>query len=347
MDAREPRILGGRCALVALLIALLALAGCDGGRDAESDASGGYASIDDAEAEFRRDVMDWRERRLNRLLEPYGYLSLVGLVMLEPGEYRLGADDAADIVLPRGPARWGTLTVDGTEVRFRVSGQEVVGSVTVDGEIAVSATLVAGDEPTRIEAEGVRVHLVTPGERIGLRIRDPQAETRTGFAGLDYFPIDPALRITGTWVPHEPGRTVTIANVLGQLIDEPNPGRVEFELDGVRHSLEAIDSGDDLFYIVADRTSGGETYGLGRFLYTDWPDEEGRVVLDFNRLYNPPCAFNAFTTCPLPPQGNRLDAWLRAGELKYAGPAGLTEPEPVEAPDKVDADADEMPLSAR
>ena len=335
---RRRALTGARLAACA---ALLALAGCGGGEGGDPSGSEGIAA-DPVDA-LERDVMDWRERRLNRLVEPYGYLSLVGLVMLEPGDYVLGAADTADIVVPRGPSRWGTLVVPdaGGEVRFRVD-PAAAGAVTIDGDAVESAALVAGDEPTLIEADEVRAHLVAPGDRIGVRIRDPQAPTRTGFAGLDYFPIDPALRVEGRWVAHEPGRTVTVANVLGQLIEEPNPGRVEFELEGVRHSLEAIDSDDDLFYIVADRTSGRETYGLGRFLYTDWPDAEGRVVLDFNRLYNPPCAFNAFTTCPLPPPGNRLDAWLRAGELTYSGPAGLTEPVPVDADP-----ADGAPVSAR
>ncbi len=336
MAARDPvRNRTLPAVLAAILAATLLLAGCG----TETAAPDPDAVEADPAAELRADVMDWRERRRARLLEPYGYLSLVGLEMLEPGDYVLGADvEAADLVMPRGPARWGVLSVTGEGASFAVE-PSAVDEVTIDGEVIERAELVAGDEPTRIEAAGVRAHLVTPGERIGLRIRDPEAPTRTGFAGLDYFPIDPALRIDATWVAHEPGRTVTVANVLGQLIDEPNPGRVEFELDGVRHSLEAIDSDDDLFYIVADRTSGRESYGLGRFLYTDWPDEQGRVVVDFNRLYNPPCAFNAFTTCPLPPPGNRLDAWLRVGELEYAGPAGLTEPAPV--------DSGEGPLSAR
>ena len=328
-------------AAVAALAGALLLAGCG------TETGSPEPEAVDAEAELRSAVMDWRERRRERLLEPYGYLSLAGLDILEPGDYVLGAGESAEITMPRGPERWGVLTVDADGARFAVD-PAAVGRVTIDGARIERAELVAGDEPTRIEAAEVRAHLVTPGDRVGLRVRDPQAPPRIGFAGLDYFPIDPALRVVGSWVPHEPGRTVTVANVLGQLIDEPNPGRVEFELDGVRHSLEAIDSDDDLFYIVADRTSGRETYGLGRFLYSEWPDDAGRVVLDFNRLYNPPCAFNAFTTCPLPPQDNRLDAWLRAGELKYDGPAGLTEPVPVaESESDGDADADEVPVSDR
>lgn len=283
---------------------------------------GGTSASRSTTHSLERDVMDWRERRLARLTEPYGYLSLVELEMLEAGEHVLGASaPEADIALPRGPEIWGRLIVGGDGARFEVD-PAAIGIVTIDDAPRRSAALKGGDEPTRIEADGVRVHLVEPGGRLALRVRDPRAETRTAFGGLDYFPVDPKARVVGRWVPHEPGRTVTVANVLGQLNEDPNPGRVEFEFGGERLSLEAIDSDDDLFYILADRTSGRETYGLGRFLYSDWPDADGHVVLDFNRLYNPPCAFSEFTTCPLPPPGNRLDVAIRAGELKYRGQAG-------------------------
>lgn len=314
---------------VPLLLAagLMMAGGC--GSD-ESASAPGESMTDErlGEQALEQDVLDWRARRVARLTEPYGYLSLIELQMLEPGEHVLGSSDRADITLPRGPETWGRLVVEEGSVRFE-RDPSAEGRVTVDGKAVATARLEAGDEPTLIEADGIQAHLVDPGGRTALRVRDPLSPTRTGFAGLDYFPIDSDARVIGQWVPHEEGRTITVANVLGQLIEDPNPGRVEFELGGVRHSLEAIDSDDDLFYIVADRTSGRETYGLGRFLYSEWPDEQGRVVLDFNRLYNPPCAFSAFTTCPLPPDGNRLDAWVRAGELKYQGQAGRTAVDPA------------------
>ncbi|MBY6205297.1 DUF1684 domain-containing protein [Halomonas denitrificans] len=334
MGGRDSK-LAALCAGAAVAAAFV-LGGCSAPDTIEvSDARDDRRSDAVQEAEMNErtlleaDVLDWRERRRARLTEPYGYLSLVGLVMLEPGTYRLGRAEDADIVLPGGPDRWGRLVVGADEVVFDVD-PAAIGRVMVGGQAAASAVLAAGDEPTLIEAGGIRAHLVTPGDRRALRVRDPESPTRVGFRGLDYFPIDPAYRVVGEWLPHEAGRTVQVANVLGQLIDEPNPGRVEFELDGTRYSLEAIDSDDDLFYIVADRTSGRETYGLGRFLYSDWPDQDGRVVLDFNRLYNPPCAFSEFTTCPLPPQGNRLDVRLRAGELKYAGSSGRTAASPAD-----------------
>lgn len=262
--------------------------------------------------------LDWRERRLQRLTEPYGYLSLIDLVMLAPeASLRIGAADDNDVVVPRGPSRWGTLHVgaDGSEARFEVAHP---GAVRIDGNAIRSAVLrIDADPPTQVEADGIRMHLVDPGGRLALRIRDPQAPTRLNFAGLEYFELDRSWRVEAQWVPNPPGTTIEVANVLGQLIDEPNPGYARFTRNGRTFSLQAVDSGDDLFYIFADRTSGDETYGPGRFLYSGLP-ADGRVTLDFNRAYNPPCAFNAHTTCPLPPPGNRLDAAVRAGERKYA-----------------------------
>jgi len=200
--------------------------------------------------------------------------------------------------------------------------------VTLDGAPVGRVVLRPGEDPPTLEAGGVRIHLVEPGGRLALRVRDPQAPPRTGFAGLDYYPLAPEWRVEADFIAHPEGTTMQVANVMGQLIAEPNPGRVEFVRDGQAISLEAVREDDKLFFVFADRTSGTETYGLGRMLYADLPDN-GKVVLDFNQAYNPPCAFNAFTTCPLPPQANRVEAWIRAGERKYTGPPGLDEPRAV------------------
>lgn len=270
--------------------------------------------------------IDWRKRRVERLTEPHGWLSLVGLVLLEPGSRTtVGSASANDLVVSSGPARWGSVYVDEDgRVRFDVAAQ---GEVRIDDENAATAEMTLGGDgdPVRVEAGGVRLHLVAPGGQLALRIRDPQAPTRTDFVGLDYYPLDPDWRVEAEFVPHPADSTIQVANVMGQLIDEPNPGMVQFVHEGKMISLEAVLEDDKLFFIFADRTSGRETYGLGRFLYAELP-RDGRVVLDFNQAYNPPCAFNAYTTCPLPPQSNRIDAWIRAGEKQYSGKPGIENP---------------------
>lgn len=315
-------------ALLPGLVVLSGLAGCGG-----SDARHPEAGI--SRQQFERINRDWRERRLARLTEPYGWLSLTGLIMLEPGETSLGSSPDNDIVLAGGPDFWGVVVLDETtgEVRFEpgdaAPGLMIDGAPVDDAPTEAGTLLATGPgEPTTIEADRIRFHLVTPGGRPALRIRDPESPARTEFVGLEYYPLDRNWRIDAEFVSHPDGTTIQIANVMGQLIEEPNPGTARFEIDGKTVSLEAVLEDDRLFFIFADRTSGRGTYGLGRFLYADLP-RKGRVILDFNQAYNPPCAFNAFTTCPLPPPANRIDAWVRAGEMEYAGTTGLESPRAV------------------
>lgn len=270
------------------------------------------------------EVLEWRERRLNRLTEPYGWLSLVALEFLADGEYRVGAADDNEIVVGSGPARWGSIQIVGSEAWFVTAPGA---AVRVDGRlIAEAAMLPASDDrpATIVEAGTVQMQMLERGDRLALRVRDSEAETRTGFAGLDYFPIARDWRIEARWREHSEGRYLLVANVLGELVREPNPGWAEFEVDGRSFGLEAVDAGDQLFFIFADRTSGRESYGLGRFLYADKPAPGSSVVLlDFNKAYNPPCAFTAYSTCPLPPPENRLDMRIEAGELAPPG-GGMT-----------------------
>lgn len=306
-----------------LLPAALVLAGCQEQEQEQiSSRSGSELSVET----FEGLNMDWRKRRVDRLTEPHGWLSLAGLVMLQPDSpMTVGSDPACDVVVSSGPARWGSIHVDEDgEVRFDVAAR---GEVRIDGEDAASAVMTSGGDgdPVHVEAAGVRIHLVAPGGQLALRIRDPRTSTRTEFAGLDYYALDPDWRVDAEFIPHPAGSTMQVANVMGQLIEEPNPGMARFVHAGKTIALEAVLEDDRLFFIFADRTSGRETYGLGRFLYAELP-RDGRVVLDFNQAYNPPCAFNAYTTCPLPPQSNRIDAWIRAGELRYAGKPGLEKP---------------------
>ncbi len=298
--------------LVALLIGLaLGLAGC------AADGPPRSPDLDDPFlSQHQIEVMEWRQRRHNRLSEPHGWLSLVGLEFLADGEYRVGTAPDNDIVISSGPARWGDLQVIGGEAWFVTAAGA---AVRVDGRIVEEAPLYPADDerqPTVIESGTVQMHLLRRDDGLALRVRDSAAPTLARFSGLESFPIESSWRIEARWTEHPVERHLLIANVLGELINEPNPGLAEFERDGQSFGLEAVDAGDQLFFIFADRTSGRETYGLGRFLYADKPAPgETTVVLDFNLAYNPPCAFTEFTTCPLPPPENRLDIRVTAGEL--------------------------------
>jgi uncharacterized protein (DUF1684 family) len=265
------------------------------------------------------EIKTWREQRTERLTAPEGWLSLVGLHWLDKGTHSIGSAADNDIVLSIGPPKLGSVTLDGAIVTLALAeGVEA----SIGDTAARTAPLVADSSgsPTVVRIGQTSFSLIERSGRYGLRVRDPQAKSRSGFVGIDYFEIDPAWRFEARFEAHPAGRTIDIVNVLDMLEPTKNPGVVVFEKNGKQYRLEALDDTGDgqLFLIFADRTNGKTTYGPGRFLYAP-PPVDGKTVVDFNRAYNPPCAFSAYSTCPLPPPENRLDVAVQAGEKKYAG----------------------------
>lgn len=262
-------------------------------------------------------ILDWREKRHERLADKDGWLTLVGLEWLRAGENRVGSGSASDIRLPGGPPVWGTIVVDGDSLTFLPA---VTDSVTINGKSATESVLVADNagDPTVVRSGNLSFYVVFRGS-YALRVKDTHAPTLLAFTGVDNYPIDSSWRFEARVIPADEGQTIEIANVLGQIESMPVGGTVEFERDGKTYRLLGLkEPGTDaLWFLFADRTNGRETYGAGRFLYSDDKPENGRVVVDFNKAYNPPCAFNDHSTCPLPPQQNRLDLAVTAGEKNY------------------------------
>ncbi|HRQ65386.1 MAG TPA: DUF1684 domain-containing protein [Xanthomonadaceae bacterium] len=278
----------------------------------------------DAVAAHTAEVEDWRARRIARLTEPYGWLSLVGLHWLDgEGPWTLGSGADQDVVLAIGPDRLGTLRRD-ADGAFQLDLEAGVDARIGDSDARVARLSDGRDAPpTFVHVGDARMVLMRRGDLHALRVWDPESPVRTGFAGIDHYPVDIAWRFDAHWHAFPEPRAIEIVDVNGMVNPMRNPGRVEFEVDGRGFSLDAVhEEGDSqLFLILADRTSGRETYGAGRFLYTALPDDNDRVVVDFNRAYNPPCAFTEFSTCPLPPPQNRLDLPVTAGEKRYRGGA--------------------------
>ena len=163
----------------------------------------------------------------------------------------------------------------------------------------------------------LRMFVIERDGRLAIRLRDLESPMRRGFTGLRWFPVRESFRVTALWVPYDPPKLLRVPNILGYAERLPSPGRAVFALDGRELALEPVledPQEAQLFFIFKDGTSGKETYPAGRFLYAEMP-KDGSVVLDFNKAYNPPCAFTAFATCPLPPEQNRLKVRIEAGEL--------------------------------
>jgi uncharacterized protein (DUF1684 family) len=274
---------------------------------------------------YEAEIGKWRSARVDRLKAPNGWLSLIGLDWLKDGKNTVGAAKSNDIVLAAGPANMGTVTLDKGKVTFETDPRGgMTNAVTVDGKHVKKTSLTddASGEPSVVQAGSASFYVIDRNGRKGLRVKDTNAKARSGFTGIDYYPIDPSWRVEAKFTPFNPPHTLEIPNVIGQVDKMPIPGKVEFERDGKKYTLLPVleePDAKELWYIFADRTSAKETYGGGRFLYSEMP-KDGKVVVDFNKAYNPPCAFSPHATCPLAPTENRLAIPVTAGEKKYRGP---------------------------
>ncbi|MCG6961982.1 MAG: DUF1684 domain-containing protein [Acidobacteria bacterium] len=275
-----------------------------------------------ADPQFLAEEQAWRAHRLESLTSEDGWLTLVGLFWLEPGRNDFGSDLSNSVVIPETAGHAGRfeLATNGT---VTIDCNPDAG-VTVAGEPVTRRALAsdADGAPDVLHAGRISFYLIKRGTRFAIRVKDPQAETRTGFLGLQYFPPDPEYRVKGRLVRFEKPQPVDVPTVVGSTQQMLVPGIVHFTLEGHQLSLKPLvesPKDQELFFVFRDATSGSQTYGAGRFLSAAAPDDNGTVVLDFNRAYNPPCAFTPFATCPLPIPGNDLPIAVRAGEKAYAG----------------------------
>ncbi len=253
------------------------------------------------------------------------WLPLAGLFWLKPGANTFGSANNNAIALPSGPEHAGTFKLEGEDVSLELQPNV---EAKIDGQNQRTAKLYSDVAPrqtsdgkpagpTMIELGSLRMHVIKRGARIGIRVKDLNSEAVRKYAGPVFFPLDLDYRVTGTFVPSDGKRTVDVPNVLGDVTPSPIVGEVHFKLNGENLSLTAFegDTAKGLSFVMRDLTSKTDTYPGGRFLDTD-PVVDGKVVIDFNRAYNPPCAVTPYATCPLAPEENRLQVTIPAGE-KY------------------------------
>jgi hypothetical protein len=261
---------------------------------------------------FKADHAAWRAKRLASLTKEDGWLSVAGLAWLQPGENTVGSAGDAALHLPdKAPARAGTLVWSDGRVIFRTAPGV---AVTLNGKPFGEGELAPDSAAAVLHLGDLRLSLIRRGDRVGLRVKDTRSEALRAFKGIPAYPPDPAWRVVGRLEAYPEPRSVSVPTVIGTPMEAKAPGRVHFRLRGRALSLEPVLEDDGtLFFIFRDASSGRQTYPAGRFLYAE-PAKDGKVVLDFNRAHNPPCAFTAYATCPLPPKGNALRVAVRAGE---------------------------------
>ncbi len=262
------------------------------------------AALAAGSGDYVASVQAWRQQMEKGLQKDEGWLTLAGLFWLKEGPNTFGSDPSNDIVLPAGSIaahagvfefHHGVTRLDGRELKSDESGPA---EVLRYGRIAMM--------------------VIKRGKRYAIRAKDKESQYRKDFKGLDWYPVKEEFRVTAKFVSHQ--KIVPVPNVLGEIENSPSPGYAVFTLAGKEYKLVPIleePDAKELFYIIKDGTSGKETYPAGRFLYSEMP-KDGHVVLDFNKAYNPPCAFTPYATCPLPPKENQLTVRIDAGE-KYHG----------------------------
>jgi uncharacterized protein (DUF1684 family) len=299
---------------------MLYLAGIVLGAAVASGVGVTQAGVSDGNVSHKQQIETWRKQRVDRLTSANGWLSLVGLEWLKEGVNKIGSAKDNDIVLASAPAHLGTIALRGGKTSITL---DAAADATIDGAKKSQADLLddANEKPTAVGFGTANFYLVQRGGKYGLRVKDSEAPTRKHFLGIDYFDIDPSWRIEAKWEAYDPPHEVEEANIIGQVEKVIVPGAAVFERDGKKYRVEPVieTPGDkNLFLVFADKTSGKETYGAARFVYTE-PPQDGKVVIDFNKAYNPPCAFTPYATCPLPTAQNRLSMRVTAGEKKYRG----------------------------
>ena len=266
---------------------------------------------------YRKEIEAFRKDRNDSLKREDGWLTLVGLYWLKPGENKLGSDPGNAVILPEGkaPAVAGLMVREGDKVRLTVKPGVALtagGKEIKPGQPGIELQVDATGKPTLLELGSLNFYLIKRGDRLGVRIKDKKSPLLASFKGLDNYPIRPEWRIVARFEPYK-DKKIPIANIVGLVEDNPSPGAVVFDWQGKTYRIDALEGSPEggLFLLFGDKTNGKETYGAGRFLDTD-PPKDGKVVVDFNTAYSPPCAFTAFATCPLPPAQNKLAIAIEA-----------------------------------
>ena len=286
------------------------------------------ATDTESAATWKAGLLTWRADLAKELQQPNGWLTLIGLEWLKPGDNTFGSAPGNNLVVKAPTAAYlGVVQLNDKSLQLLPPHGGYPKGLLVDGKVPTNEQSLGSDDsghPSKITTGTVTITIIHRGERYALRIKDSRSPARTQFHGLKWYPPNEAYRLQAKWIPYNPPHQVAIPTILGTEVKSDVPGAAEFSLDGKTFRLEPIlESPDDkeLFFILRDTTSTTDTYGAGRFLYTSLPDhgltQQGEVTLDFNRAQNPPCAYTPYATCPLPPPQNRLPIPIPAGQQRY------------------------------
>jgi uncharacterized protein (DUF1684 family) len=267
------------------------------------------------------EVEKWHSKRVENLKGPQGWLNVSGLYWLKDGMNTFGSAENNDLVFPAEKIGeyLGYFVLRNDTVMMEAGS---VSEIKTENQIVTSLLAYPPDSTgivPKMEYGSLQWFIIERDGKFGVRLRDFESDAIHNFHGIERYPVDLAWRVEARFEKAEEGRTIDITNILGQTTPNPSPGTLVFAIDDEEHRLDVInDGGPDFFVIFGDPTNEKETYPAGRYVYVAPPGEDGKTFIDFNKCYNPPCAFTAFATCPLPPRQNVLTVPVLAGEKNYA-----------------------------
>jgi uncharacterized protein len=267
-----------------------------------------------AQSDYTETLNQWRKQRVESLKGEEGWLNLAGRFILSKGQSTFGSSTKNKIRFPKGKCAkyMGHFALENDTVWMQADKKVMVNGVIRRGRLP----LYPAASPQIVQSGSLRWFVIRRGDQFVVRLRDLEHPSLRGFHGAEAYPADTTWRLKARLEPSE-GKIISITNVLGQTSLQESPGTLVFDWKGQKCRLDPLVEGNQLFIIFSDETTGTETYGSGRFLYAALPDANGETTLDFNYAINPPCAFTAFATCPLPPPQNALPLSVKAGEKNY------------------------------
>lgn len=282
--------------------------------------TGSLLSSNAQDINYYNKIEQWHKMRIENLKKSDGWLNLEGLFWLHKGNNSFGSSKASDCFYDHQlfPPQLGNFKYEGDSVVWE-NGNDY--TISINKKITkpnTSYTIFKNNKSAAIlDWKQFSWVVIKREDKVGIRFRNLKAATLLTFKGIDRFAVDTTWRIKAKLI--QPTQDfLMITNVLGQTTASKNAGQLVFEKNGASYTLDVLDEGgDELFIVFADKTSGVNTYGAGRFIEIPKPDAAGNTIIDFNKAYNPPCAFTAFATCPLPPKQNRLTLLIEAGEKNY------------------------------
>lgn len=266
---------------------------------------------------YIKEISDWHNKRIENLKKPNGWLNLTGLYWLEEGDNKFGSGANNDIQFPEGkaPKYMGVITLNDGTVKISADPKAEIYS----GSDLITEAILQNDQsgnPTILTHGTLAWFIIKRENKYGIRLRDYEAELLKSFNGIETYPVNEDWRVEAEYIPYNPPKKITVPSIIGTVSESECYGKLQFNIEGKTYSLDPLGQ-SDLFIIFSDATNGVETYGAGRFLYVSPPDSTGKTIIDFNKAYNPPCAFTKYATCPLPPKDNYLQLEITAGEKKF------------------------------